>query len=409
MGSPMKGFLKKRSADSWSVVVFLGKDPVTGKKKYKWHTVQGNKKKAEAELVRLLRELQTGSYVEPHRITIAEYLDKWLEDYAKLNVSPKTFERYASIVKKHLVPEFGSMQLVKLQPLHIQSAYSTWLKGGRQDGREGELSAQTVLHHHRVLSEALKQAVRWQLVARNVADAVEPPRPAHREMTALGEDESIFLLEAATGTRLHVPILLAITTGMRRGEILALRWQDVNLLTGIVTVRRSIQETKAGISYKETKSRRARVVSLPTMANEILTTHRSRRNEIKIALGTDYRTRISSAVERTAQSGPHRLSRPPTALCCAGENSGTSRFTVSGTRTPRNCSGPASVPRSSRNGSDMPRWGSRWTCTRVCFQGCKRKPPPRWTRRCAPRWRSTAARPAHPVWISSGFAGLARD
>jgi integrase len=288
MAESMTGSLKQRSPGSWSVVIYLGKDPVTAKKRYKWHTVEGNKKKAQAELTRLLRELQTGTYVEPAKLTVGEYLQKWLLDYAKIKVSAKTYERYDGIIRNHLIPEFGSMPLPKLQPLHVQSAYTRWLQDGRQDGRKGGLSARTVLHHHRVLSEALKQAVRWQLVARNIADAVEPPRPEYREMQAVEETESVWLLEAAQGTRLHVPILLAITTGMRRGEILALRWKDVNLHTGSVTVRRALQETKDGLHFKETKSRRARAVSLPSMALELLSAHRAKQEEYRVVLKTDY-------------------------------------------------------------------------------------------------------------------------
>jgi len=182
------------------------------------------------------------------------------------------------------------LPLVKLQPLHIQGAYSkALLDGGRKDGRKGGLSAQTVLHHHRVLREALKQAVRWQLVPRNAADAVEPPRPEYHEANALEESRTAWLLDAAEGTRLHIPILLAITTGMRRGEILAICWTDIDLDTGIARVRRSLQETKAGVTVKEPKSRHGRrPISLPSLAVEMLRTHRDAQQKVKATLGRDY-------------------------------------------------------------------------------------------------------------------------
>src|SRR5581483_5419497 len=164
----MTGSLKQRAEGSWSIVLYLGKDPVTGKKRQKWHTFRGNKKAAQAELNRLVNELNTGMYIEPGKLTVKDYLEKWLTDYAKLRVGPKTYERYAAIVKHHLVPDLGALPLTKLTPLHVQGHYTRLLQSGRKDGREGGLSAQTVLHHHRVLSEALKQAVRWQLVPRNV-------------------------------------------------------------------------------------------------------------------------------------------------------------------------------------------------------------------------------------------------
>jgi hypothetical protein len=148
----MTGFLKKRSDSSWSIVLYLGRDPETGKKRYKWHTVRGNKKKAESELARLLHELDTGVYIEPTGLTVKDYFERWLNDYAKLNVGAKTFERYVGIVRQHLMPALGSILLTKLQPLHIQGCYSKALESGRKDGREGGLSAQTVLHHHRIFA-----------------------------------------------------------------------------------------------------------------------------------------------------------------------------------------------------------------------------------------------------------------
>lgn len=248
----------------------------------------GRKKDAESELTRLLHELDTGTYVEPSKLTVKDYLEKWLKDYAETRVGRKTFERYSGIVRDHLVPELGRIELIRLQLLHIQACYSKWLRGGRKDGREGGLSAQTVLHHHRVLREALKQAVRWQLVARNVADAVEPPRPEYREMQALEETQTAWLLDAAQGTRLQIPILLAITTGMRRGEILAARWQDVDCVLRIVTVRRSLQETREGLFFKEPKGRRIRALDLPAITVEMLAAHHEEQAEVKRTLANDY-------------------------------------------------------------------------------------------------------------------------
>jgi len=123
----MTGHLKKQSENSWSIVLYLGRDPLTGKKRQKWHTFHGNKKGAQPELNRLLHELNTGTYIEPAKLNVEDYLEKWLNDYAKVNVGPKTFERYRSIVRDHLIPELGRLPLLKLQPLHIQSCYSKWL------------------------------------------------------------------------------------------------------------------------------------------------------------------------------------------------------------------------------------------------------------------------------------------
>ena len=286
----MKGYLKKRSEGSWSVVIYLGHDPVTGKERHKWHTVHGNRKAAERELTRLLREFDTGAYVDAVKLTVKEYLEKWLQDYARVNVAGKTFERYAAVVKHQLAPALGSLPLAKLQPLHIQTCYSQMLQGGRKDGREGGLSPQTVLHHHRILRQALQQAVRWQLLARNPADAVEPPRPQPREMRALDEAQTAWLIDATHGTRLYIPVLLAVSTGMRRGEILAVPWQEMNLISGAVSVCRSLEQTKAGgLKFKDTKSRHGRrPVSLPEITVEALRQHKAAQDARKALLGSDY-------------------------------------------------------------------------------------------------------------------------
>lgn len=285
----MTGSLVKRSEGTWAIVLYLGRDPVTGKKKQKWHSFQGNKKAAEKEMNRLIHEMLTGTYVAPANITVGEYLNRWLADYASVKVSGKTFERYTGIVRDHLIPALGAIQLTRLQPLQIQSHYSCALESGRKDGRDGGLSAQTVLHHHRLLFQALKQAVRWQLVGRNVCEAVDPPRPEKTEMKAYGEERTAWLLDAAENTRLQIPILLAITTGLRRGEILGLKWPDFDLDLAMFSVRRSLQETKArGLFFKETKSRKGRRLTLPEITVEMLREHQRKQLEMARQLGSDY-------------------------------------------------------------------------------------------------------------------------
>ena len=226
----MKGHIRKRGERSWAVVLDVGRD-AEGKRRQKWHRVSGTKKDAQRELNRLLFELDEGIYIEPAKLSVGDYLERWLDDYAANNVARKTLERYTEIIRDHLKPAIGHVMLPKLQPLHIQSYYSKALSEGRKDGKGG-LSAQTVLHHHRVLRGALKQAMRWQMLARNPADAVEPPRPERQQMKALDEAETVYLLEAAKNSRLYRPIFLAVTTGMRRGEILAVRWSAIDLDKG---------------------------------------------------------------------------------------------------------------------------------------------------------------------------------
>jgi len=150
------GHLRRRGKNSWAIVIDLGRD-ANGKRRQKWHTVRGSKKNAQRQMTAILHQGDTGSYVEPTKLTVSQYLEQWL-NHVQTNVSAKSFERYDEIVRQHLMPTLGHHRLNQLQPLHIQTHYSEAERTGRRDGKGG-LSAQTVLHHHRVLHRALRHAV----------------------------------------------------------------------------------------------------------------------------------------------------------------------------------------------------------------------------------------------------------
>ena len=230
----------------------------------------------------------TGEYVEPSKLTVADYLGPWLADYAKPNTSGKTYERYDQIVRTNLNPALGHHPLTKLQPLHIQEFYSTAMTSGRRRG-DGGLSAQTVLHFHRVLHAALGQAVRWQILIRNPAAAVEPPRPQRKEQRVLSEEDTAKLLHLARGTQLWIPVVLAVTTGMRRGEITALDWPHVDLDAATLTVVRSLEQTKGKLTLKIPKTAKGRrVIALPSVAVDALRRHKADQGRQRLRLGAAY-------------------------------------------------------------------------------------------------------------------------
>lgn len=153
----MRGHIRRRGDRSWAIVIDTGQD-AKGNRRQRWHSVKGTREDAENTLTRLLRSLQTGEYVEPSKLTVKFYRERWLADYAKPNTAGKTYERYAEIVEKHLVPALGHHKLTKLQPLHVQAFYTQALKSGRRDGKGG-LSPRSVLHMHRLLHQALGATV----------------------------------------------------------------------------------------------------------------------------------------------------------------------------------------------------------------------------------------------------------
>ena len=284
----MTGHIRERGPGTWAVVVPVGRY-ADGRPKYKWSTVKGGRRDAQRELNRRLAEQQAGTYVEPSKLTVGQYLQRWLADYAKPKVRAKTYEGYEEFVRVHLAPALGHFQLAKLKPLDIQGYYARLQRDGRRDGKGG-LSARTALHHHRVLRQALHQAVKWELLARNPADAVEPPQPEDREMPALDAAESAALLKAAEGSRLYLPVLLALTTGLRRGEVLGLRWVDVDLNAGTLAVRQSLQRTKGGSVFTPPKTKKSRrQVALPSVTAEALARHRAEQLRVRRELGGAYR------------------------------------------------------------------------------------------------------------------------
>ncbi len=304
----MKGHIRERAKGVFAIVIDLGRDG-TGKRRRKWTTVHGGKREAQRELARLLSELQAGTLAEPGRLTVRQFLERYLAD-ARPNVSGKTHERYCEIVRRHLIPAFGHHQLAKLHPLHLQAYYTQALESGRKDGKGG-LSAQTVVHHHRVLHRALGVAVRLQLVSRNVSDAVEPPRPAASDMACLDADGTARLLEAAEGTRLYLPLLLAGTGGLRLGEILGLRWEDVDLDTGALHVRQALEFTRAGIAFKQPKTHRSkRPVTLPALVVAALVRQRGLQAQQRLLLGPAYQTRdLVIAREDGSPMNPQAISK----------------------------------------------------------------------------------------------------
>lgn len=283
-----RGTIRRRGKASWEIRADAGQDAITGQRIRRYRTVRGLKRDAEKALTSMLAGIDGGIDIEPAHLTVAKYLERWLDAAAKPTVAPKTFERYAEIVHKQLVPALGNIMLTKLKPLHIQTAYSRALESGRRNGKGG-LSAQTVKHHHRVLSMALKQAVRWQILIRNPAEAVDPPSPVRREMMVLDQAELARLIRAAEGTRLYVPVMVAATTGLRRGELLALRWRDVDLDRGALAVTQSLEQTRAGLRFKEPKTKRSRrTITLPSLTVEALRAHKVDQIEERLMMGKGY-------------------------------------------------------------------------------------------------------------------------
>ena len=277
----MKGHIRERSPGHWAIVI--DQPTETGERKRKWHSFEGNKRQAQIECARLISAIQSGSYVAPSKLTLAEFLDRWLE-HTKSQVSPKSHERYSGIINQNLKTALGSVHLSKLKPVQISAAYSKALANGRRDGTGG-LSPRTVNHMHRVLKQALGQAVRWELLTRNPADAVDPPRVGWVPMQTYDLRQTVELIEVVRQTPLLMPTLLAVLCGLRRGEICAVRWRNVDLTAGQLSVVESLEQTKAGLRFKSPKSGKGRTVALSSTMVDELRAHRATRAQELLRLG----------------------------------------------------------------------------------------------------------------------------
>lgn len=273
----MRGNIRRRSNGSWTIQVYAGRDPETGRKRYVSRTVRGSKKDAEAALANLIRAQETGLDLSAARLTVAAFLGRWLE-VSRDRVKPRTHHRYGELIRLHVNPVIGAIQLTKLRPLHVEELYGLLRKRG--------LSGTTVLQVHRILHAAFNQAVKWQLLERNPTDAVKAPRKSSQEAASLVAEQIPTLLTGVEGSLLQLPTLIALGTGMRLGEVLGLRWQDVDLETSTARVRQTLQIT---MEFDTPKSHRStRSLTLPGFLVEALRGHKKIQNERRLLLGESW-------------------------------------------------------------------------------------------------------------------------
>ncbi|PSJ64483.1 site-specific integrase [Mesorhizobium ephedrae] len=279
----MRGNITRRGKSSWRLKFDLGTDPVTGKRLTQYVTVRGTKKEAEAELSKRLNQVNAGGYVPVSKKTVAEHVRSWLE--GNLDLAPTTKERFSRLIEKQIVPHLGNTLLQRLRPSQITEWHSTLRKRGGK--HERPLSPATVRQAHRVLHLALGQAFEHEEVTRNVASGRKLPKSKDPDIQILKEGQISPVLTALAGHWLLPIATVAVGTGMRQGEIMALQWGDVDLKKGTLNVRRTLEETKAhGLRFKVPKTKNGvRTISLPGSVIEVLTQHRKQQLEQRLALG----------------------------------------------------------------------------------------------------------------------------
>ncbi len=276
-----RGSIKKRILEDGGVrydaIVDLGVDPVTNRRRQRKRTFTA-KKDATATLTAWQAEIDGGTAVERSRQTVKEVLELWLDTYARHHTQPTTFEGYERTIRAYLIPGLGALSVQKLTAEHIQVFYSARLTEGR--------GARTVQLCHLRLKQALSMAVKMGLVARNVADQATPPRVTAKEMETWDASQARTFLAVAAHSSYGPLWIVALATGMRRGELLGLRWADVDLERGMVSIRQTVGLVAGAPVVKTPKSKASRR-TIPVQQEVIaaLREHKARQNARRLALG----------------------------------------------------------------------------------------------------------------------------
>ncbi|WOH70662.1 tyrosine-type recombinase/integrase [Bradyrhizobium sp. NDS-1] len=281
----MKGHIRQRGKRSFELKFDAGRDPATGKRKVQYHSFRGTKREAQVKLAELIASVSQAKYVEPNKVTVAEWVRGRVDHWEAAGViSARTAERYRELVENQIVPHLGARPLQKLRTLDIESWHTTLRNGGRADGKGG-LAPRTIGHAHRVLGKALRDATKNELVIKNVVADESAPKVDDEEMVIV-KDVPAFI-ETLRGHRLFVPAMISLFTGMRLGEVLGIRWGRLDLDKKIIQVREAIEETKAhGIRLKAPKTKAGRRdITLPDLLVETLRDFRKEQLELRLKLG----------------------------------------------------------------------------------------------------------------------------
>ncbi len=309
-----EGSITKRKDGRWQGYVTVGYDVETEKPKKKYF--YGRTRKEVAERVNeALGKVSAGSFKIPSRMTAAEWLNTWLNDYMKPSLRPTTWESYRTQVDKHILPAIGHLQLAQMQTSHLQRLYNEKLESGRADGKKkcevcgkltgrknvtackncgGKLqtiglSPRSVKYIHIVIHGALEQAKKEGMITINVADAAKLPKEEKKDIKVLDVAGISIFLAHAKETRLYPLYYVGLSTGLRRGELLGLRWQDIDFNNKQLSVNQGLVRTKGGLVFQEPKTKLSkRTITLSGDVIQELTLHKENQEAQKREAGEAY-------------------------------------------------------------------------------------------------------------------------
>ncbi|SHF31303.1 Site-specific recombinase XerD [Desulfofundulus australicus DSM 11792] len=286
----MAGWVEKRGENKWRLNVPGGTGPDGKRKVFRKNVEAPSKREAEKLLDLFAAEVLRGQYVEPSKLTFGQFVKRWLRDYAEPNLAPKTVHRYRQMLETRILPAMGHLKIEQIKPLHLMEFYKNLQEDGiREDGKPGGLSERTILHHHRLISAILQDAVEWQVIPSNPASRVKPPRVKKKQAACYDEEQIAAMLAALEKEDLkhRVLVYLAVFTGLRRGEIMGIEWKHINLETGTLEVRQAAQYIPGqGQFTKGPKNEMSvRTLTLPAFLVDMLKRYKKHWLEHRIKLG----------------------------------------------------------------------------------------------------------------------------
>lgn len=305
----MRGTVIKRGK-KWAVVLDLGNDS-DGKRRREWHSGYSSRKDAEAARAELVSSYNKGVHVSPSKLSVADWCRQWLVGLPAEGLGRNTIESYRVNVEAHIIPRLGYYQLQRLTPATIKGFYSALLEGGRRDG-SGGLAPRTVQYVGVVLGRALEDAVRQTVIQANPARGIRKPRPAAPTMKTWTAAQLRHFLEHVSADRLYSLWLMAASTGMRRSEVLGLRWEDLDLSACRVATRQVVVlvDHQPVIKAANKTAASTRLIALDTATVEALREHRKQQLEERLAWGPAW---VDSGLIFTLESGapihPERMTR----------------------------------------------------------------------------------------------------
>lgn len=270
----------------WQITIELPKDPITGKRVRKYKSVDGKKKDAEIAMHEYIREIEKGYYVTDSKITIAEWIDTWLEVYITPNVSPTTLSRYEGMIKRYIKPLIGHMQVQQLNTLAVQA----WVNGLKVSPASGkEMSAATVKHVYHVLKGSMDKAVLAGIVPRNPCVSIMLPKGQKKPPVVYDEEQIRQLIAAARGTEMELIIDIELCLGLRRGELLGLQWDDIDWEKNQIHIvhNRVVVNGKSVTKDPKTESS-CRTVDVPAQLIQKLHKHKMECWANRLRMGKNY-------------------------------------------------------------------------------------------------------------------------